>query len=77
VIGLYPPLRYVPLPVTANAKDEDDARADARSPVSPSPARRRHARIRATAAPAIGPRRMAALVLAFDRLVRVENRYLC
>jgi hypothetical protein len=34
------------------------------------------ARIRATAAPAIGPRRTAALVLAFGRLVRVENRYL-
>ena len=34
------------------------------------------ARIRATAAPTIGPRRMAALVLAFGRLVRVENRYL-
>ena len=33
-------------------------------------------RIRATAAPALGPRRMAALVLAFDPLVRVENRYL-
>jgi hypothetical protein len=34
------------------------------------------ARIRATAAPGTGPRRMAALVLAFDRLVRVEARYL-
>jgi hypothetical protein len=34
------------------------------------------ARIRATAAPALGPRRMAALVLAFGPLVRVESRYL-
>jgi hypothetical protein len=34
------------------------------------------ARIRATAARAIGPRRTAALVLAFGRLARVENRYL-
>lgn len=34
------------------------------------------ARIRATAAPGTGPWQTAALVLAFDRLLRIEDRYL-